>query len=37
LAHIGKFANGSARSKVAEAVRRVLSAQEYDDEKDKRE
>ena len=37
LEHIGKYANGSARSKVAEAVRRGVSAHEYDDEKDKRE
>ena len=35
LEHIGKYADGSARSKVAEAVRRGVSAHEYDDEKDK--
>ncbi|GMH82476.1 hypothetical protein TrST_g12489 [Triparma strigata] len=35
LVHIGKYADGSARSKVAEAVRRGVAAHEYDDEIDK--
>jgi glutathione S-transferase len=34
LVHIGKYADGSARSKVANAVRRGVSAHELDDEKD---
>jgi len=37
LDHIGKYASGSARSKVAEAVRRGVSAHEYDDKKDMRD
>ncbi|EJK70618.1 hypothetical protein THAOC_08009 [Thalassiosira oceanica] len=32
--HIGKYADSSARSKVANAVRRGVSAHEIDDEKD---
>lgn len=34
LEHIGKYADGSARSKVANAVRRGVAAHEFDDEKD---
>ena len=34
LEHIYKYADGSARSKVANAVRRGVSAHELDDEKD---
>ena len=34
LEHIGKYADSSARSKVANAVRRGVSAHEIDDEKD---
>ena len=34
LEHIFKYADGSARSKVANAVRRGVSAHELDDEKD---
>ncbi len=34
LEHIGKYADSSARSKVANAVRRGVSAHELDDEKD---
>lgn len=34
LEHIAKYADGSARSKVANAVRRGVSAHELDDEKD---
>lgn len=34
LIHIGKYADSSARSKVANAVRRGVSAHELDDEKD---
>lgn len=34
LEHIGKYADGSARSKVANAVRRGVKAHEFDDEKD---
>jgi glutathione S-transferase len=34
LEHIGKYADGSARSKVANAVRRGVAAHELDDEKD---
>jgi len=34
LAHIKKYADSSARSKVANAVRRGVSAHEYDDKKD---
>lgn len=34
LEHIGKYADASARSKVANAVRRGVSAHELDDEKD---
>lgn len=34
LDHIGKYADSSARSKVANAVRRGVSAHELDDEKD---
>ncbi|KAL9187860.1 hypothetical protein ACHAXT_006238 [Thalassiosira profunda] len=34
LDHIGKYADSSARSKVAEAVRRGVAAHEIDDEKD---
>ena len=34
LEHIGKYADGSARSKVGNAVRRGVAAHEYDDEKD---
>lgn len=34
LDHIGKYADGSARSKVANAVRRGAAAHELDDEKD---
>ena len=37
LEHIGKYADGSARSKVAEAVRRGVEAHEYDDVKDLKE
>lgn len=34
LEHIGKYADGSARSKVANAVRRGVAAHEFDDDKD---
>jgi glutathione S-transferase len=34
LEHIKKYADGSARSKVGNAVRRGVAAHEYDDEKD---
>jgi glutathione S-transferase len=34
LEHIKKYADGSARSKVANAVRRGVTAHEIDDEKD---
>jgi glutathione S-transferase len=34
LEHISKYADGSARSKVANAVRRGVAAHEFDDEKD---
>jgi glutathione S-transferase len=34
LAHIGRYADGSARSKVANAVRDGRDAHQYDDEKD---
>jgi glutathione S-transferase len=34
LAHIGRYADGSARSKVANAVRAGRSAHEYDDDED---
>jgi glutathione S-transferase len=34
LEHIKKYADGSARSKVANAVRRGVAAHEFDDEKD---
>jgi glutathione S-transferase len=34
LVHIGKYADSSARSKVANAVRRGVAAHELDDEKD---
>ena len=34
LDHISKYADGSARSKVANAVRRGVAAHEFDDEKD---
>jgi glutathione S-transferase len=34
LSHIGKYADSSARSKVANAVRRGVAAHELDDEKD---
>lgn len=34
LIHIGKYADSSARSKVANAVRRGVAAHELDDEKD---
>jgi glutathione S-transferase len=34
LEHIGKYADSSARSKVANAVRRGVAAHELDDEKD---
>jgi glutathione S-transferase len=34
LEHIAKYADGSARSKVANAVRRGVAAHELDDEKD---
>jgi glutathione S-transferase len=34
LEHIGKYADGSARSKVANAVRRGVSAHEFDDDVD---
>jgi len=34
LEHIQKYADGSARSKVANAVRRGVSAHEFEDEKD---
>jgi glutathione S-transferase len=34
LEHISKYADGSARSKVANAVRRGVAAHELDDEKD---
>lgn len=34
LEHIGKYADGSARSKVANAVRRGVAAHDLDDEKD---
>lgn len=35
LDHIQKYADGSARSKVANAVRRGVAAHDFDDEKDK--
>ena len=34
LEHIMKYADGSARSKVANAVRRGVAAHDFDDEKD---
>lgn len=34
LEHIGKYADSSARSKVANAVRRGVAAHEIDDDKD---
>ena len=34
LEHIGKYADSSARSKVANAVRRGVAAHEFDDNKD---
>jgi glutathione S-transferase len=34
LVHIGKYADSSARSKVANAVRRGVAAHEIDDDKD---
>jgi glutathione S-transferase len=34
LAHIGRYADGSARSKVANAVRDGRDAHQYDDVKD---
>lgn len=34
LEHVAKYANASARSKVADAVRRGASAHEIDDERD---
>jgi glutathione S-transferase len=34
LEHIKKYADGSARSKVANAVRRGVAAHEFDDDKD---
>ena len=34
LAHVAKYAEGKARSKVGNAVRRGASAHEYDDAKD---
>ena len=34
LKHIGRYADGSARSKVANAVRDGRDAHQYDDEKD---
>ena len=37
LEHIYKYADGSARSKVANAVRRGVAAHEFDDEKDEYE
>lgn len=37
LEHIEKYADGTARSKVANAVRRGVAAHELDDEKDKHE
>lgn len=34
LEHIGKYADGSARSKVANAVRRGVAAHDFEDDKD---
>jgi len=34
LAHVAKYAEGKARSKVGNAVRRGVAAHDYDDDKD---